>query len=96
MPQEELPDHPVGTDGFNSFVDFCYSYRGEIKKLSERIKLLHRVIARDRQNRFGDTVSDFDEMHANITLAYRHLEDAAMRLGKAVQAYDGGKSVYPR
>jgi hypothetical protein len=37
---------------------------------------------------------DHNEMHANLTLCYRHLEDAAMRLGKAIQAYDGGKSVY--
>lgn len=36
------------------------------------------------------------EMDANLVLAYRHLEDARMRLGKAVQASDGGKSVYLR
>lgn len=34
------------------------------------------------------------EVCANITLAYRHLEDASMRLGKAIQAADGGKSCY--
>lgn len=34
------------------------------------------------------------EANANITLAYRHLEDASMRLGKAIQAMDGGASVY--
>ena len=32
------------------------------------------------------------EVFANITLAYRHLEDAAMRFGKVIQAADGGKS----
>lgn len=32
------------------------------------------------------------EMIANITLAYRHLEDAAMRFGKAIQAADSGVS----
>lgn len=32
----------------------------------------------------------------NLTLAYRHLEDASMRLGKALQALDGGVSVYDR
>lgn len=32
------------------------------------------------------------EVVANITLAIRHLEDAAMRFGKAIQAADGGKS----
>ena len=39
---------------------------------------------------------DCGEMVANLELTYRHLEDARMRLGKAVQAYDGGKSCYPR
>lgn len=32
------------------------------------------------------------EMVANMILAYRHLEDAAMRFGKAIQASDGGVS----
>lgn len=32
------------------------------------------------------------EILANVTLAYRHLEDAAMRFGKAIQAADGGTS----
>jgi hypothetical protein len=36
------------------------------------------------------------ETIANVTLAYRHLEDASMRLGKAIQALDGGTSVYDR
>lgn len=40
------------------------------------------------------TFRDIGEMRANITLAYRHMEDARMRLGKAVQAYDGGVSCY--
>lgn len=38
--------------------------------------------------------ADHGEMIANIMLAYRHLEDARMRLGKVIQAKDGGKSVY--
>jgi hypothetical protein len=29
-------------------------------------------------------------------LAYRHLEDASMRLGKVIQALDGGVSVYDK
>ena len=36
------------------------------------------------------------EMRANVMLAYRHLEDARMRLGKAIQAFDGGTSVYDK
>jgi hypothetical protein len=36
------------------------------------------------------------EAIANIMLAYRHLEDASMRLGKTIQALDGGVSVYDK
>jgi len=32
------------------------------------------------------------EIEANLTLAFRHLEDARMRIGKALQARDGGVS----
>jgi len=32
------------------------------------------------------------EMIANVTLGMRHLEDAAMRFGKAIQAATGGVS----
>jgi len=33
---------------------------------------------------------------ANLTLAFRHLEDARMRLGKVMQACQGGISKYDR
>ncbi len=36
------------------------------------------------------------EVYLNVQLAFRHLEDCRMRLGKAIQAFDGGTSVYPR
>jgi hypothetical protein len=36
------------------------------------------------------------EAIANVMLAYRHLEDASMRLGKCIQAMDGGVSVYDK
>lgn len=36
------------------------------------------------------------EANANVMLAFRHLEDASMRLGKAIQAVDGGVSVYDK
>lgn len=37
----------------------------------------------------NDAPPDRGEMIANAMLAYRHLEDARMRLGKAIQAYEG-------
>ncbi len=42
------------------------------------------------------SVSNTGEAIANVTLAYRHLEDASMRLGKVIQALDGGVSVYDK
>ncbi len=36
------------------------------------------------------------EMKANIMLAFRHLEDARMRIGKTLQALGGGKSIYDK
>lgn len=39
---------------------------------------------------------DRGEMIANEILAYRHLEDARMRMGKVIQAYEGGVSIYDK
>jgi hypothetical protein len=43
-----------------------------------------------------DGIEDSPEMKANLTLSYRHLEDAAMRLGKVLQAKNGGVSIYDK
>ena len=68
----------------------CAIARTEIKKVGELVKNLKNGIA-TRPTVVGQ---DTSEMIANMTLAYRHLEDAAMRIGKAIQAYEGGKSIY--
>lgn len=65
----------------------CEALRREIKAIAEKLWDL----------RNGATAPDAivsTETIANVTLAYRHLEDASMRLGKAIQALDGGASVY--
>lgn len=43
-----------------------------------------------------NNIENRSEVIANIILAYRHLEDASMRLGKALQDQDGGVSVYDK
>jgi hypothetical protein len=40
--------------------------------------------------------ADLAEMRANIMLAVRHIEDARMRMGKVIQAANGGISVYDK
>ncbi len=67
-----------------SDVDICNTLRAEIKIVAEKI-------AEIRKNPFFNA-----EAMANMVLTYRHLEDANMRLGKAIQALDGGVSVYDK
>jgi len=62
----------------------CSRLRLLLKSLEPQIKQLHHHI----------DAGAVEEIHANIQLALRHVEDATMRLGKVIQAYDGGKSVY--
>jgi hypothetical protein len=64
-----------------------------------RLGILNLTVKIHDMKTFCDIESrphDIAEMRANITLAYRHMEDARMRLGKAIQAYDGGVSCYPK
>ncbi|GAJ19573.1 unnamed protein product, partial [marine sediment metagenome] len=77
------------------FKESCFDLRGNI----EGIKLNVQILKADSAMRImgsPDRPIDLPEILANLQLAYRHLEDAHMRLGKAVQAYDGGESCYPR
>lgn len=69
--------------------------RGSLRETGRVVLRLKSRITYD-ELRMVRPESDRNEMVANVTLAYRHIEDAAMRLGKAIQAFDGGKSVYPR
>ncbi len=72
------------------FKEQAYALRAEILDLDKRVLALREVIAT------SDPGLDLSEMLANVILTHRHLEDARMRLGKAVQAWDGGISVYDR
>jgi hypothetical protein len=61
----------------------CEALRRELKPIAEQVRAL-----------VGGEAPP--EANANAMLAYRHLEDASMRLGKAIQALDGGVSVYDK
>lgn len=65
--------------------------RSAIKDGAQFVKRLATAAKLPGQPRDGE---DRGEVIANLMLAYRHLEDASMRLGKAIQARDGGTSVY--
>lgn len=66
----------------------CDTFRNELKNIAGRVSdfkfLVSQAPVIPTENR-GEEI-------ANLTLAFRHLEDAAMRVGKAIQAYEGGVS----
>lgn len=74
----------------------CNALRATIKTVGEQtLNLkLHPAMATAGSDQAPS--ADRGEMLANIMLTYRHLEDARMRLGKVVQAYEGGTSVFDK
>jgi hypothetical protein len=70
----------------------------ETRKASKRIASL--ILHLKEHQLFREAgipgVHDVGEAKANIMLAYRHAEDVGMRLGKVLQAMDGGVSVYDK
>lgn len=71
----------------------CDSFRKEIKEIGEKVKCL---MAHDDFKRKQAYDGQHGEMKANIMLAYRHLEDARMRIGKTLQAADDGISIFDK
>lgn len=68
--------------------------RTGIKQVAKDVKFL-ADIAKKGEHVKGEN-EDTGEVIANLMLAYRALEDASMRLGKVLQAHDGGVSVYDK
>lgn len=66
--------------------------RKAIKELAKDVLLSKVIIVQTPQN----DNENREEVVANLMLCYRHLEDASMRLGKVLQARDGGVSVYDK
>lgn len=75
----------------NSFVATCRDLRGRLDTMEGDVRRLmeHPVFyeEQERPNQHG-------EMKANVMLAVRHIEDARMRMGKALQHAEDGVSVY--
>ena len=93
MSTQQVPAS-VDNGGAVRMYELANEARRDIKHIAVNVKELARfaknpgLVPASQEDR-GETI-------ANIMLAYRHLEDASMRLGKALQALDGGASVYDR
>lgn len=77
-----------------TFTDVANELRSEIKATGKKLM----AVADETKGGVWTAAKaeDWKEMIANLMLTYRHLEDASMRLGKAIQAHDGGVSVYDK
>lgn len=64
--------------------------RKQIKEFAGQV-LNHK---NSRNSNVQDVNENRGEVMANLTLSYRHLEDASMRLGKVLQHLNGGVSHY--
>lgn len=73
-----------------TFKEVLDNFRKELKDIAKRIKATKEYKTKCEV----DGTEDRDEELANLTLAYRHLEDASMRIGKTLQALAGGDSIY--
>lgn len=70
----------------------CDSLRIALKTIGAQVMDVKDAIAKESNNATKD--QNVGEMLANITLAYRAIEDAAMRIGKVKQHNNGGESPY--
>lgn len=70
-------------------------YRKDIKNVAESLLTFVETVKKWETPEAGSP-ENRGEMIANLMLAFRHLEDASMRFGKALQAFDGGESVYDK
>ena len=94
LPSNDTPEQPVDpVEEEKTFPDVISNMRKLLKDDAAVAKSFmgHPVFDAEVENN-----ADHGEMRANIMLAYRHLEDATMRLGKVLQAHDGGVSVYDK
>ena len=87
----DMPNTPPESDAFGEKV---FALRALIKDAGEQVHSL-------KGDDWGLSQADGDnsaggEIAANIMLAYRHLEDSSMRLGKVMQAKNGGVSILTR
>lgn len=78
--------------------EMCQSARKEIEYIKQRIVGIsenHQLKDMEDVKLEGANMPQTmtANIKANLTLAFRHLEDAMMRLGKAMQAYQGGISI---
>jgi len=86
---EQIAELPSSKSGLRAIAD---DLRADVGNIGDKVKALKEsgpVQGIEDPELRGEAV-------ANVMLAFRHLEDARMRLGKVLQAADGGVSILDR
>ncbi len=92
-----MESSPTGAEGREySIIEMVQHYREQIKIGGKDVKALMNHVQFTNGTLPTDPVADVGEMKANIMLAYRAMEDARMRLGKVIEAHEGGVSIYDK
>lgn len=86
----------MGPEQQTSFEEVVKNVRGELDTFEKRLLAIKEELASPTSRIPAVQGENRGEMIANVMLAYRHLEDARMRMGKVLQARDGGVSVYDK
>lgn len=76
-------------------VPLCEDLRRRLKVIADEMTQIRKREHRAHHGTGKKAVTEGEAM-ANFVLAFRHLEDASMRLGNAIQVLDGGISVYDK
>lgn len=79
-----------------TFTDECNRVRAACKGLEMDLRAMKDKIANDRRGKEDSFPGQTSEVLGQITLAFRHLEDARMRVGKTIQYSGDGVSVFDK
>jgi len=83
-------DQPQGLQEPVSVFSETNRLRAELKATGRGLLILKAMLIAEAEK--GNELHS--EAIANAVLAFRHTEDSAMRLGKVLQALNGGESIY--
>lgn len=79
-----------------TLADECNSVRAACKDLEMGLRAFKDKIQNDRREQLDNFPGQTGEILGQVTLAFRHLEDARMRVGKVIQYSGDGVSVFDK
>jgi hypothetical protein len=89
-------DFKTGCQGMRADIELIKSKVKNWRTHPEIIAVTGKVQDDDHPTPTIEQLTNMCETAENLVLCYRHLEDARMRIGKALQAHAGGVSIFDK